>query len=72
MQGTGVTPSKVAPVSIRSVEGEDMPQGIISKSLAWITHPTYADSDPIDWFAAAIVIFLIGMLWSKVLRQIVE
>lgn len=49
-----------------------MPQGIISKTLAWITHPTYTDSDPVDWFAGFIVIFLIGMLWSKVLRQIVE
>jgi hypothetical protein len=47
-------------------------QGIITKTLNWITHPSYSSTDPLDWFAFAIILFLIGMLWSHVLRQISE
>jgi hypothetical protein len=46
--------------------------GIISKTLDWFDHPTYTDTSPLDWFAGFIIVLLMGMLWSKVLRQIVE
>ena len=48
------------------------PTGLVSKSLAWVLHPTFADTDPIDWFAFVVLIFLVGMLWSKVIRQTLE
>jgi hypothetical protein len=46
--------------------------GLISQTLSWIEHPKYTDSEPLDWFAFALLAFLLGMLWSKVLKQIVE
>lgn len=51
---------------------EQQPTGIISKSLSWVFHPTFADNDPLDWFGFLIVAILAGLLWSKVLRQLVE
>jgi hypothetical protein len=48
------------------------PIGLISKSLAWITHPMFADSDPVDWFSFLVLILLAGLLWSKVVRQTLE
>lgn len=53
-------------------DDQDSPQGIISKSLSWVFHPSFADADPIDWFGFLIIFILAGMLWSKVLRQLVE
>lgn len=47
--------------------------GIISKSLAWIQHPTYdTDSDPKDWLAFLGLIIIISFLWSRVVKQLVE
>jgi hypothetical protein len=46
--------------------------GIISKSLDWILHPQFTDSDPIDWFAFLVLFLLAGLLWSKVVRQTLE
>ena len=51
---------------------EDMSSGIISKTLCWITHPQFADSDPVDWFAFLVLILMAGLLWSKVVRQTLE
>lgn len=44
--------------------------GIVSKLIQWITHPSYHDSDPVDWFAGFIVVLLLGMLWSQVLDKL--
>jgi len=47
--------------------------GIISKSLAWIAHPGFTDdSDPTDWFAFVVLTIMLGLLWSKVVRQTLE
>jgi hypothetical protein len=46
--------------------------GLISKTLAWISHPFNDDSDPIDWFAFFVLTLIVAYLWSKVLRQLVE
>lgn len=46
--------------------------GIITKILAWFTHPQFADSDPVDWFAFLVLITMAGLLWSKVVRQTLE
>jgi hypothetical protein len=47
--------------------------GIISKSLAWISHPyNDADSDPVDWFAFFVLTLIVAYIWAKVVRNIVE
>lgn len=46
--------------------------GIITKSLDWILHPQFSDSDPVDWFAFLVLLLLGGLLWSKVVRQTLE
>jgi hypothetical protein len=46
--------------------------GLISKSLDWILHPQFTDSDPVDWFAFLVLFLLAGLLWSKVVRQTLE
>lgn len=48
------------------------PTGIIAKALAWVNHPRFADSDPVDWFAFLVLITMAGLLWSKVVRQTLE
>lgn len=48
------------------------PTGIVSKSLAWIFHPTFADSDPVDWFGFIVLVLLAGLLWTKVVKQTLE
>lgn len=53
-------------------EDESTPTGIISKSLTWIFHPSFSDADPVDWFGFLIVFILVGLLWSKVLRQLID
>jgi len=49
-----------------------MGNGIITKTLNWFTHPTYADTDPWDWFAFLVLVLMAGLLWSKVVRQVLE
>ena len=51
---------------------DTQPVGIISKSIAWSLHPTFADTDPLDWFAFLVIFILLGLFWSKVLRQLVD
>ena len=50
----------------------DTPQGIISRTLAWFTHPTYSDTDPVDWFAFFVLALIAGFLWRKVVIQLIE
>ncbi len=47
-------------------------EGLISKTLCWITHPQFADSDPVDWLAFVVLFVMAGLLWSKVVRQTLE
>jgi len=47
--------------------------GIIAKSLAWITHPTFdTDTDPMDWIYGLVLILIVAFLWSRVVKQVVE
>jgi hypothetical protein len=48
------------------------PQGLISKTLAWILHPSYSDADPLDWFAFVVLLLIVGLLWSKVVKQTLD
>lgn len=54
------------------MNGNGQPTGIISKILAWITHASYTDTQPVDWFAFFVVFGLLGYLWSKIVRQVLE
>ena len=46
--------------------------GVISKFFSWFAHPSYADSDPTDWFAFLVLIILASLLWSRVVKQTIE
>ena len=47
--------------------------GIITKILAWISHPyNDTDSDPIDWFGFFVLALIAAYIWAKVVRNIVE
>jgi len=46
--------------------------GLISRTLAWIIHPTYSDADPVDWFAFAVLVIIASLLWVKVVRLTIE
>jgi hypothetical protein len=46
--------------------------GLISKTLDWVLHPQFSDTDPVDWFAFTVLLMLAGYLWSKVIRQTLE
>lgn len=48
------------------------PTGLISKMLAWVTHPQFADSDPADWAAFVVLFVMLGILWSKVVKQTLD
>jgi hypothetical protein len=48
------------------------PTGLISKMFAWVFHPTFADSDPVDWAAFAVLFIMLGVLWSKVVKQTLD
>lgn len=45
---------------------------IFKKQWEWILHPQFADSDPVDWFAFLAIVLLMGLLWSKVPKSILE
>lgn len=47
--------------------------GIVTKSLNWITHPTFdTDTDPVDWLAGLALILIAAFLWSRVIKEIVN
>ena len=46
--------------------------GLITKMLQWGMHPTYADTDPWDWAAFVLLLFMLGYLWSKVVKQTLD
>ena len=48
------------------------PDGLITKMLDWSLHPTFADSNPWDWFAFVVLFFMAGLLWSKVVKQTLD
>jgi hypothetical protein len=46
--------------------------GLITKFFHWFEHPQFADSDPVDWFAFAVLLIMAGVLWSKVVKQTLD
>lgn len=48
------------------------PTGLISKMFSWVNHPRFADSDPVDWAAFAVLLLMLGILWSKVVKQTLD
>jgi hypothetical protein len=54
-------------------EQKAVPQGLISKTLAWIRHPMHDDGrDLADYVGFLVLVLLAGLLWSKVVRQTLE
>lgn len=49
------------------------PQGLIGSTLAWLTHPLYSSyNDPLNWFAGVVGVAIVALLWSKVVRQVLD
>lgn len=48
------------------------PNGLISKTLDWVWHPSYADSQVTDWLAFLTLILIASFLWSTVIRRFAE
>jgi hypothetical protein len=48
------------------------PTGIVTKMLDWVLHPQFADSDPVDWAAFVVLFVMLGLLWSKVVKQTLD
>lgn len=48
-----------------------MNEGLVTKSLNWITHPYYQDNESIlDWAAGLGLIIVVAFMWSQVLKHI--
>ena len=46
--------------------------GLIGGTLEWIHHPRFTKSDPIDYLLWAVLLILVGLAWSKVIRQTLD
>jgi hypothetical protein len=44
--------------------------GLISKTLDWITHPSKSEGTPGEWLAGLVIILILSFLWSTVISQI--
>jgi hypothetical protein len=49
-----------------------MNRGIISKMFDWLTHPTFADSNPTDWLYGIALILILSFLWTRVVKLSIE
>jgi hypothetical protein len=45
---------------------------LIGGMLDWIHHPRFTKSDPIDYLLWAVFLILLGIAWSKVVRQTLD
>jgi hypothetical protein len=55
-----------------SMNGNGAKPGLIGGMLDWIHHPRFTRTDPIDWLAFAVLLILIGLMWSKVVKQTLD
>jgi membrane protein DedA with SNARE-associated domain len=46
--------------------------GLIGGMLDWIHHPRFTKADPIDYLLWAVLLMLLGLAWSKVIRQTLD
>ena len=46
--------------------------GLIGGMLDWIHHPRFTKADPIDYLLWAVLLLLLGLAWSKVIRQTLD
>lgn len=44
--------------------------GLISKTLDWLAHPSHSDGTVGEWFAGLVLILIISFLWYTVVEQI--
>lgn len=49
------------------------PNGIIDGTLAWLMHPLNSPYlDPMNWVAFVIGMFVLGMFWRMIVRQVLD
>jgi hypothetical protein len=46
--------------------------GLIGGMLDWIHHPRFTRADPIDYLLFAVLLILLGLAWSKVVKQTLD
>lgn len=44
--------------------------GLITRTLNWITHPSYSDPNLATWGAGLTLILIVSFLWTTVIKQI--
>ena len=49
-----------------------MQRGILSKIFDYFTHAVYSEGTPLTWFAFFILALMASLLWSTVVREIVD
>ena len=48
------------------------PAGLVTKMFDWIFHPQFSDKDYWDWLAFVVLFLMLGLLWSKVVKQTLD
>jgi hypothetical protein len=46
--------------------------GLIGSTLDWLHHPRFTKADPIDYLLWAVLLMMLGLAWSKVIRQTLD
>ena len=53
--------------------GQQANQGLIGQTLNWLKHPFYSPyNDPVNWGAGVLGVVILSLLWSKVVRQVLD
>jgi hypothetical protein len=45
---------------------------LVGGMLDWIHHPRFTKADPIDYLLFAVLLALLGLAWSKVVKQTLD
>lgn len=45
-------------------------KGLLSRTIEWMTHPTYSDESLAEWGAFLVLVLIASFLWTTVVRQI--
>jgi hypothetical protein len=55
-----------------AMDSNDQQPGLIGGMLDWIHHPRFTRADPIDYLLWALLLILLGLMWSKVVKQTLD
>ena len=46
--------------------------GLVGGMIEWFHHPRFSDADPIDYLLFAVLLVMLGLAWSKVVKQTLD